>query len=320
MIEIDGSHGEGGGQIIRTSLTLASITGKAVRITNIRAGRSRPGLRPQHLMACSSVRKICRGNLEGAELESTELTFTPGKIVGGKYDFNIGTAGSVTLVAQTVLPILLSSSKRSQVRISGGTHVMKAPSHDYFEKVFIPAIGRFGAKADTKMIKPGYYPKGGGIIDVDIEPSALRGCDYWGAAEPIEAIIRLSGLPESIAIREKKIFVQNEIENIHIRQDEALSVGNAVTAWSGMRGSYVLGEKGKRAEVVAQECLDNLISEKNDVDKHLADQLLIYAALAEGKTEYTTSEITEHLKTNAYVVSRFLEREISIEENKISIQ
>lgn len=320
MIEIDGSHGEGGGQIIRTALTLASITGKPLRITNIRAGRSKPGLRPQHLMACSSVRKICRGTLEGAELESTELTFTPGKIVGGRYDFNIGTAGSVALVAQTVLPILLLASKKSHVRITGGTHVMKAPGHDYFEKVFVPAISRFGAKAEARMIKPGYYPKGGGIIDVDIEPSALRGSTYWGVEEPIEAIIRLSGLPESIAIREKKIFVQNDIENVHIRQDEALSIGNAVTAWSGMRGSYVLGEKGKRAEVVAQECLEGLLAEKNGVDRHLADQLLIYAALADGETEYTTSEITEHLKTNAYVISRFLEREISIKENKISIR
>ncbi len=319
MIEIDGSHGEGGGQIIRTSLTLASITGKPLKITNIRAGRSKPGLRPQHLMACSSVRKICRGTLEGAEIESTELTFTPGKIVGGRYDFNIGTAGSVTLVAQTVLPILLLASKKSHVRISGGTHVMKAPSHDYFENVFLPAIGRMGARAQTKMIKPGYYPKGGGIVGIDIEPSKLRGCGYWGVEEEIEAIIRLSGLPESIAIREKKIFVQNEIEKVHIRQDEALSIGNAVTAWRGAKGSYVLGEKGKRAEIVAKECLDNLLAEKEDVDMHLADQLLIYAALAEGETSYTTSEITEHLRTNAYVVSKFLEKKITIEGNKISI-
>ncbi len=320
MIEIDGSHGEGGGQIIRTSLTLASITGKPVKITNIRAGRSKPGLRPQHLMACNSVRKICRGALEGAELESTELTFTPGKIVGGRYDFNIGTAGSVILVAQTILPILLLASKKSEVRITGGTHVMKAPNYDYFENVFLPAISNFGAKAEGKMIKPGYYPKGGGLIEIEIEPSELKGCKYWSRGEGVEAIIRLSGLPESIAIREKKIFVQNEIEKVRIRQDEALSIGNAVTAWNGMRGSCVLGEKGKRAEVVAKECLDNLLAEKNDVDMHLADQLLIYGALSEGETYYTTSGITEHLKTNSYVVSRFLEKKIEIEENKISIQ
>lgn len=314
MIEIDGSHGEGGGQIIRTSLTLASVTGKPVSITNIRAGRSRPGLRPQHLMACSSVRKICRGSIEGAELEGTELEFTPGKIVGGRYEFNIGTAGSVTLVAQTVIPILLAASKKSHVRIIGGTHVMKAPGYDYFENVFIPAIKRFGANVESSMIKPGYYPKGGGVIDIEIEPSGLRGCTYWGADNHVEAIIRLSGLPESIAIREKKIFVQNEIEDIRIRQEEALSVGNAVTAWRGMRGSYVLGEKGKRAEVVAKECLDNLLAEERDVDMHLADQLLIYAALAEGETSYSTSSISDHLRTNAYVISRFLEREISIDD------
>jgi RNA 3'-terminal phosphate cyclase (ATP) len=320
MIEIDGSHGEGGGQIIRTSLTLASITGKPVKIDNIRAGRNNPGLRPQHLMACSSVRKICRGTLGGAEIGSSALTFTPGKIIGGKYEFNIGTAGSVALVAQTILPLLISAPKKSQVRITGGTHVMKAPGFDYFENVFLPAIGNFGAKAEGKMIKPGYYPKGGGIIDLGIEPSQLSGCKYWGRGDGIHAIIRLSGLPESIAIREKKIFVQNEIEGVRIRQDEALSVGNAVTAWNGTRGSYVLGEKGKRAEVVAQECLDNLLAEKEDVDMHLSDQLLIYAAMAKGETQYKTSKITEHLKTNAYVVSKFLDREITIKENRIRIQ
>jgi RNA 3'-terminal phosphate cyclase (ATP) len=314
MIEIDGSYGEGGGQIIRTSLTLSSITEKPVKITNIRAGRSKPGLRPQHLMACSSVRKICRGTLEGADLESTELLFAPGKIVGGRYEFNIGTAGSVVLVAQTILPILLRASKKSSVRIVGGTHVMKAPSYDYFEKVFIPAIKKFGAEADSEMIKAGYCPKGGGIIDLHIMPSELKGCSGWSTEDEIRAVISIAGLPESIAIREKKIFVQNGIENVRIREEKSLSVGNSVTSWSGMRGSYVLGEKGKRAEVVAKECLDFLVAEKSDVDMHLADQLLIYAALAEGESSYSTSRVTEHLKTNGYVVSQFLDREIEIGE------
>ncbi len=319
MIEIDGSKGEGGGQIIRSALSLASITGKKVRIFNIRAGRSNPGLRPQHMMACNSVRKICRGALEGAEIGSTELVFSPGKIVGGKYEFNIGTAGSTVLVAQTVLPILINAEKKSHVRIIGGTHVIKAPSYDYFEKVFVPAAARFGIKIECRMIRTGFYPKGGGIVEFSVEPAEMQGCCSWKSDDDIAVIIRLAGLEQSIAIREKKIFVQNEIENVQIHDDQSLSVGNAVTCFKGLRGSYVLGEKGKRAEIVAKEALDNLNKETAEVDLHLADQLIIYGALAKGETEYSTSEISNHLRTNIDVVSRFLERKIEIKENKVRI-
>jgi len=322
MIEIDGSYGEAGGQIIRTSLTLSAITQKPVRITNIRAGRPNPGLQPQHLMSCKAVRNVCRGTLSHCEIGSTELDFEPGPIVGGKYDFDIGTAGSVTLVAQTILPILFKAAKPSSLKITGGTHVMKSPSADYFERVFVPAIGEMGAKMTTKLVRIGYYPRGGGVLGLEVAPSSLAGIVVWPHDEQIRAIIRYSGLPEGVAIREKKIFVQNGIErDIFIRQDEALSIGNAVTAWKGLIGSYSLGEKGKRAETVAQEALDAIKIEKGDVDKHLADQLLIYGALAEGKTSYQTSEITEHLKTNAYIISHFVDRKIGLdkENGKISV-
>lgn len=327
MIEIDGAHGEGGGQVLRTSLTLSAITQKPVHITNIRANRPNPGLQAQHLTACKAVRNVCRGTLSHAEVGSTELTFEPGPIVGGRYEFDIGTAGAVTLVAQTIIPILLTASKDSELRVIGGTHVMKSPGYDYFEKVFVPAIGRFGAdsehrKPDTgnrmlecRMLKPGYYPKGGGIMEVTVKPAKLHGCTSWPNAENVQVLIRLSGLPTAIAIREKKIFVQNSIEKVFVREDEALSVGNAITAWQDFRGSYALGEKGKRAEIVAQECLEALKAEKYDVDLHLADQLLIYAALADGKTSYRTSAISGHLRTNAYIISKFLDRRIGIGED-----
>lgn len=319
MIFIDGEYGEGGGQIIRTALSLSAITGKAVTIGNIRAKRPSPGLAMQHLTGARAVRSICRGTLDGAEVGSTKLTFSPGKIVGGKYKFDIGTAGSVTLVAQTIIPILLHAEKKSQVRIIGGTHVMKSPGYDYFEKVFVPAIRRFGADVETKMINAGYYPRGGGIIDIGICPSKLKGMDFWPVVDHIAAIISLAGLPESIAIREKKIFVQEEIEEVRIRMENSLSAGNSVTAWRGCKGSYSLGEKGKRAEIVAKECLNNLMKEAGDVDLHLADQLLIYAALAEGKTEYATSEISSHMETNAHVISKFLERKLVLGKT-ISVQ
>ncbi len=319
MIEIDGSHGEGGGQIIRSSLTLSAMTQKPVHITNIRANRPNPGLQAQHLTACKAVRNVCRGTLSHADIGSTELTFEPGPIVGGRYEFDIGTAGSVTLVAQTLLPILLKAAKESELRIIGGTHVMKSPGYDYFEKVFLPAIKSFGADAGCKMLRPGYYPKGGGIMEVDVKPSALMGREDWKTDDEIHAMIRVSGLPESIAIREKKIFVANNCGRTFVRQDEADSIGNSVTAWMGFRGSYFLGEKGKRAELVGQEAYDELLKEKGfDVDTHLADQLLIYAAIADGKTRYSC-RMSDHLRTNASVISRFLDRRISIEDGIVNV-
>ncbi len=320
FIEIDGSHGEGGGQIVRTALTLSAITRKAVSITDIRAKRPNPGLQPQHLMACKAVRSVCRGALRGAEIGSTALEFEPGPIVGGRYDFDIGTAGSVTLVAQTLIPILLHASKDSSLSIIGGTHVMKAPGYDYFEQVFVPAAGRFGVQVGCRMARPGYYPRGGGEISLDIRPGKLHGCTGWSYdGERVKALIRLSGLPEGIAVREKKVFVQNGVEDVRIRQDEALSVGNAVTAWHGGRGAYVLGEKGKRAESVAQEALDALALEKGDVDVHLADQLLIYAAMAEGPTAYRISSVSDHLRTNADVLSRFIARRICVGAGSVTV-
>lgn len=319
MIEIDGGEGEGGGQIIRTAMTLSAITKKPVKIFNIRANRPNPGLQMQHLTAVKAVRNVCRGTLDGAELGSKELVFHPGEIVGGKYEFNIGTAGSVTLVAQTIIPILLGAEKESELRIIGGTHVIKSPGYDYFEKVFVPAIVKFGAHVESKLIRPGYYPKGGGEIEVKIKPSKLVGCESWMQNEDTQVILRLSDLPLPIAIREKKIFVQNEIEKVFIRRDSALSPGNAVTAWRGYRGAYVPGEKGKRAEEVAQEVLDMLNSEKDDVDLHLADQLLVYAVLADGRTRYKTSKVSDHLKTNAVVIQQFMDKKIEVTENEIVV-
>ena len=315
MIEIDGSYGEGGGQIIRTSLTLSAITQKAVRITDIRANRPNPGLQAQHLTACKAVRNVCRGTLSHAEVGSTELTFEPGPIVGGRYEFDIGTAGSVTLVAQTLIPILLGASKESELKIIGGTHVMKSPGYDYFEQVFLPGARRFGACLESKMVRLGFYPKGGGMIELKINPSKLSGCADWPSDDHARVLIRLCGLPVGIGVREKKIFVQNQIEHVSIYEDEALSVGNAVSAWKGLRGAYSLGEKGKRAEAVAQEALDALNKEKYDVDMHLADQLLVYGALAQGGTKYATSSISGHLRTNAYTISRFLDRKIELAED-----
>jgi len=319
MIEIDGSYGEGGGQIVRSSLALSAITSIPIKIINIRAGREKPGLRPQHLTAVNSVRKVCRGTLEGAEVGSKELVFTPGKIVGGKYSLDIGTAGSTILVAQTIIPILFTADKKSRVKITGGTHVMKSPCYDYFENVFLPAIRLMDAKIESRMIKPGFYPKGGGQVELEIEPSKIKGNSEWPEESEIHSIIRLSNLPLSIAMREKKILLNNGIEDVKIREEKTFSPGNAITVYSGLKGSYSLGKIGKRAETVAQEAVDELKTETGNVDRYLADQLLIYAAMAEGETSFSTSKITEHFKTNSEVIKKFHKRKIETGENSVRV-
>lgn len=320
-IEIDGSYGEGGGQIIRTALSLSSITGKAFRISNIRSKRGNPGLQPQHVTACLSVRKICRGNLEGAFLQSNELIFEPGEIVGGKYVFDVGTAGSVTLVAQAVLPILLLAKKKSYIEIIGGTHVIMSPGFDYFSEVFLSAVRCFGPRIDSKMIAPGYYPAGAGRVSLSITGNEeLAGVTHWPQENTLQGLIRLSKLPEHIAQREKKVLLEGGAKKVRIYSQDAISPGNPVTLWRGFCGAYVLGEKGWPAESVAKEAL-RLLEEEEDaqIDRHLADQLLLYAALAKGRTSFKTSQTTEHLKTNAYIVSLFTNRNIETKNSRINI-
>ena len=320
MIEIDGSFGEGGGQIIRTSLSLSAITQTPIKITNIRANRKNPGLQPQHLMCAKAVRNISRGTLDGAEIGSKELLFHPGPIVGGKYDFDIGTAGSTILLAQTILPILLFATKASQIHLVGGTHNPFAPTYEYFENVFLSALTEFGVNSSSKLIKAGYYPSGGGEIAIFIEPTLPNGAVSFPRSFDVRAIISISkSLDKLIAVREKKIFVQNSIENVSIYEQDSLSPGNAMTCFRGLCGSCSIGEKGKRAEVVATEALDSLKSETADVDVHLADQLLLYAFLAKGETKYSTSSFSKHFETNLSIIKKFIKRDFSIDKKNNSI-
>ena len=320
MIIIDGSHGEGGGQILRTSLTLSCITNEPVKISNIRANRPNPGLSAQHLTAARSLRKVCRGHLEGDTIGSKELIFHPGKVVPGNYTFNIGTAGSTILVAQTILPLLAMEKKKSRIRIIGGTYVMKSPSFDYFKYVFLRAIARFGYRGiESNMIKPGYYLRGGGIVDILINPSENRPVfsDDWTSYLEA-AYIQISRLPLHIAIREKKIFVEHGLDNIYINDAEAEDVGNAVLYFNGFKGAYVLGEKGKRAEAVAKEAVDLVVKDSNfDVDRHLGDQLMIYGLIGNG-LKYSCPK-TNHLLSNTYVINEFIPNSVKLIGDKVLV-
>jgi RNA 3'-terminal phosphate cyclase (ATP) len=320
ILKIDGSFGEGGGQILRTSLALSVIAKTSIQIERIRANRKKPGLRPQHLMACHAVAAICKGTLEGASLGSTSIQLFPGKIQGGEYTFDIGTAGSVILLAQALIPICLFASKSSHIRIFGGTHVMKSPNYDYFDKIFLPAIRQLGAVISSKLIRVGYYPKGGGSIEFEVTPNTLRGCNQWGKSDTLSAIIRISRLPLHITQREKAVLLQHQVHNIEISEDDSFSPGNVITLWQSYRGASVLGERGKPAEKVALEVVELFRQENSNVDYYLADQLLIYAALAKGDTAYSTSQISDHLRTNRYVLAQFIDKKIEFKDNTVSIQ
>ena len=320
MLQIDGAFGEGGGQIIRTSLSLSAITQQPFEIFNVRLNRKpKPKLRPQHVMAAKAIAHITNGKLIDAEIGSDHFTFNPGKVTAGTYEFDIGTAGSAILVAQTIIPVLLHAEDSSIVKIIGGTSLHQSPSYDYFNKIFLTAIKRFGATVKCRLIRSGYYPRGGGVIEVTINPSKLYGCIEWHKNSKNNAIIRLANLPMHIALREEKILQQHGLSRIKIIPEIAPSPGNVVTIWQAFRGSTELGVRGKLAEKVAEKAYQNFTKESGDVDIHLADQLLLYAALAQNQTKYKTRMITEHVRTNAYVISKFLKTNIRIVENEVVI-
>lgn len=321
MMEIDGSVLEGGGQILRTALSVACVLQKKVRIYNIRAGRENPGLRAQHLTVCRLLARITNAKMAGAEIGATEIIFEPGEISGGKFSFDIGTAGSCTLLLQAALPVMLSAKNPCELEITGGTHVRGAPTYEYFADVFLPAAAMFGAKLEAKLERCGFYPKGGGKIVVKARPSAFSGCEI-APKEHKEAkyAIISSSLPPHVAEREEK-KIQDALRDAGIKaggKKEAVAAscaGNALAIWSGCLGVSAVGEAGKPAEKVAGDAAGAFVSEVKSgaaVDSHLADQLLAYAALAKGKTQYTAREFTPHLATNAEVLRRMTERNIML--------
>jgi len=320
-VVIDGSYGEGGGQILRTSLSLAAITGKSLELVNIRGGRKKPGLRPQHLTAVRACASICGAKLEGAKLDATKLTFAPGTIVPGSYEFHIGTAGAATLVLQSILPPLSIADGESQLLISGGTHVPWSPPYHYVEQVLIPTLNQLGFKCETRLNRWGWYPKGGGVIQARIKPHNPLGS--FNLDQPFDlghlsGISVSSGLPEHIRVRQKnqmvarlqKAGIQGEIKLMDVRaRNPGTLVFLLVRGKDSLAGFSSLGARGKRAELVADETADDFfhfLESKASCDHHLADQILIYLARAPGNHHFTTSKVTQHLLTNAWVIEKFL--------------
>ncbi|MFA6214367.1 MAG: RNA 3'-terminal phosphate cyclase [Candidatus Micrarchaeia archaeon] len=321
MLEIDGSMGEGGGQVLRTALSLSCALGKPVHIRNIRAGRPKPGLAAQHLAACNLLSEICGAEMQGAALGSTELAFSPGKISGGDYKFSIGTAGSCTLLLQAALPVLLSAGVQSTLEITGGTHVPHSPTFEYFSSVFLPAARKFGVRADAKLQRAGFYPKGGGAVSLAVGPSRLSGCKFGRQESQAQYSILSSSLPPHVLAREEGA-VKKALPGCSgvARAVDAACAGNAVTVWSGAFGACALGVIGKPAEKVAQEACDSLLREIGSgasAGSHLSDQLLVCAALAGGITEFSAPELTPHLRTNADVVCAMTGRNIILGNDRV---
>lgn len=332
LIVIDGSFGEGGGQILRTSIALSCVTGKPVEIVNIRKSRPRPGLQPQHVTAVKAAAKISNAIVEGADISSTTIRFSPGKTRGGEYRFDVseikGSAGSTSLVLQTILLPLIFADQESAVTLIGGTHVPWSPTFHYLRHVFFPTLFRMGLTADLMIEKWGWYPLGGGAVNVKIKPGKqLSGITMTerGILKSVSGTSTVSNLPMEIAVRQRNralaVLSRQGIEAA-LETVSALSVGrgthlfllalseNSVAAFDS------LGALGKRAEIVADEAstaLLNYLDTGAAVDPYIADQLIAYCSLARGISKFTTSRITRHLLTNVWAVKQFLTVEILVE-------
>jgi RNA 3'-terminal phosphate cyclase (ATP) len=325
-VVVDGSQGEGGGQILRTSLTLSMATGRPFRIERIRAGRKKPGLLRQHLTAVRAAATISAAAVAGDEPGSLSLSFQPGEVRGGEYHFAVGTAGSAALVLQTVLPALLLAPAASRVVVEGGTHNPAAPPFEFLARSFLPVLRAMGAAADLRLIRRGFYPAGGGAIEAMIPP--------WSARRPLSLVERgpilerratvlLAHLPAHIAERELAVVARRlglEADSCTVQQAvDSAGPGNVVLveiASAQVTEVFAsFGEAGVRAEAVAGAAADlarKYLAAGVPVGCHLADQLLLPMALGAGG-RFRTLPLSRHAQTNADVIRQFTDAAISHE-------
>lgn len=332
MIALDGSWGEGGGQIVRTALALSVITGQSVQINHIRAGRETSGLRPQHVTAIRAAAEICGAAVEGDEVGSERLTFEPGGPVrAGAYEWTIGTAGAASLVLQTVLLPLALAEGQSSIRVHGGTHVPHSPSGHYLRDVYMPVLLGMGAEVEIYLDAYGWVPEGGGTISVQLAGNAtLTGQNMLERGE-IERIVGTavgcnlpSHIPQRMASRAINLLeVINAPLDIRPVRARGISTGAgtflAVEYSNGRGGFGVLGRKGVASEVVAEQAVTALLNFHDTgaaTDERLADQLIGPLAVAEGPSVFSTVVITPHLLTNIHVVRAFIDRPIQVDEQQ----
>lgn len=335
MIEIDGSYGEGGGQILRTSISLSALTLKPVRITGIRAGRKNPGLRRQHLAGIELASWLVGAKVKGLEVGSTDVEFHPKERKSGAFSYDVGTAGSISLVLQAVLPPAILSSEPITFNIKGGTDVSWSPPLDYLREIFTPMLQKMGTKVEIIQERRGHYPKGGGKASVSINPvDRINAVDFieFGDVVGVSGISHCVRLPGHIADRQaisaEEVLYSNDIKVNKIRResypkgnDSHLGPGSGIVLWAesntGLRlGATSLGARGKRAEVVGEEAAENLITELTTgkaIDSHLCDMLVPYLALADGESKIGITEVTSHLVTNIWVAEKILGVKMNLE-------
>jgi RNA 3'-terminal phosphate cyclase (ATP) len=326
VLVIDGAMGEGGGQVLRTALALSLCRQLPFQMVNIRAHRQKPGLQPQHLAAVQAAARISAARVDNASLGSQRLSFQPNGVHAGDYCFNIGTAGSATLLVQTILPALMLAKTPSSLRVEGGTHNPLSPPFEFFVHAFCGLLTRMGVTLEAKLERPGFFPKGGGIMQVRLQPAhSLQPLHLLqrGALQQVSAHILLAHLPEHIAQRERKVLCQalalaDEDVMLH-NADVAFGPGNTVSVF--VRSEHVtevftgFGQRGVRAESVAHDVVAQVnayLQAQVPVGRYLADQLLIPLALT-GSGEYLTQEPSLHTTTNMAVISRFTGAHFSCE-------
>lgn len=324
MITIDGSYDEGGGQILRTALALSISTRTPFRIEKIRAGRKLPGLLRQHLAAVKAAAEIGKAEVRGDAMGSQELTFTPKDIVPGKYKFSVGSAGSTTLVLQTVLPVLMLASKPTSLTLEGGTHNPAAPPYDFLERTFVPLLNRMGGHVQTELVTPGFYPAGGGVMKAMIQPpSDLKSLNLTKRGRPRGRVARvlIANLPRTIAERELAVIGEKlswEASCLRIEVLSSVGPGNAVLLEVESENITEVfagyGERGIRAERVAEDVVlatRRYLASEVAVGEHLADQLLLPMALVKGGV-FTTFPPSQHTRTNIDIIGRFMSTKIQV--------
>jgi len=339
MIHIDGSQKSGSGTIVRFAVGLAALLDEELHLTNIRAKREKPGLRPQHLKAVEALQQICQGTLDGGEVGSNEIRFKPGgEVKGGDYEWNIGTAGSTTLLAMTLLPVAGFSRGAMSFRISGGLFQDFAPSAYHMQKVLFPMLSQMGVTAELDIIRPGYVPRADGVIEVRVEPVA-------GKIKPISLlsqgeVVKIEGVAISSHLKERRVGERmaekcNQVLRSHgyrtqievVHDTLSLQRGAALAVYAKINPGSIIGADRAGAprrtsedigKYVAGNLLEDLVTGAT-VDRYLADQLIFYAALADGASQYRIPRLTEHVETNLWLVETILGAKTEVDHNLVKI-
>jgi len=331
MIKIDGSEGEGGGQILRSAVALSALTGKELEIFNIRSRRSRQGLAAQHLTAVRGVAEMCGAEMEGDELGSTSLTFRPRAVQGGEYELDVGTAGSITLVLQACLLASLHADGPVALTVKGGTNVRMSPPVDHYLHVLLPMLLEMGIEAEMEVLQRGFYRQGGGVVRATVLPPRAvlpLELEERGRLEGMEGTCFVQNLPEHIAERMdhavRKVFLGGRIRmEKQISSGPSAGAGIYLSARFGrtVLGADALGEKGVPAERVGESAAAIMREELDGggtLDVHTADQLLPYMALATGTSSFKVRELSLHLRTQMWLVPQFVPVEFSVEKGDVT--